>query len=129
MARNILVVDDDDDVLSTVRKTLENAGLTVETVSSGRACIDKIKEGFQGLILLDISMPEMDGWDTIREIVEKDLYKDIIICMCTGQDNPSEKMNPFKEYVLDYLRKPFNYTNIDDTNFIEKIREYLSYLD
>ena len=124
MARDIMVVDDDASVLYTLRKTLENAGLTVETVSSGRACINKIKEGFQGLILMDIDMPEMDGWDTIREIVEKDLYKDIIICMLTGHDKPSEKMNPFKEYVLDYLRKPFDYSN-----FIEIIREYLTYLD
>ena len=124
MARNVLIVDDDDSVLHILRKTLENADLTVETASSGRACINKIQEGFRGLILMDIVMPEMDGWDTIREIVEKDLYKDIIICMLTGQDNPSEKMNPFKEYVLDYLRKPFDYTN-----FVEIIREYLSYLD
>lgn len=124
MAHNIMVVDDDASVLYTLRKTLENAGLTVETVSSGRACINKLKEGFKGLILMDIVMPEMDGWDTIREIVEKDLYKDIIICMLTGQDKLSEKMNPFKEYVLDYLRKPFNYKN-----FVEIIREYLTYLD
>ena len=75
MARNILVVDDDASVLYTVRKVLESAGLSVDTASSGDDCIQKLKEGFKGLILMDIVMPNKDGWDTIREIVDKDLYK------------------------------------------------------
>ena len=124
MAHNILVVDDDSSVLHTVRKILENAGLSVDTVTNGDDCIHKLQDGFKGLILMDIVMPGKDGWDTIGEIVDKGLYKDIIICMLTGQDMPGEKMSPLKEYVLDYIRKPFDYTK-----FVDIIREYLSYLN
>jgi CheY-like chemotaxis protein len=124
MARKILVVDDDSSVLYTVKKVLENSGLSVDTVTSGDDCIKKLEEGFKGLILMDIVMPDKDGWDTIGEIIEKNLFKDIIICMLTGQDMPGEKMNPLKEYVLDYIRKPFDYTK-----FVEIIEEYLSYLE
>ena len=123
MAQNILVVDDDASVLYTVKKVLESSGLTVDTVNSGDDCIKKLQEGFKGLILMDIVMPNKDGWDTIREIIDKDLYNDIIICMLTGQEMTGEKMNPLKEYVLDYIRKPFDYTK-----FVEIIKEYLSYL-
>jgi CheY-like chemotaxis protein len=124
MAHNILVVDDDPSVLYTVKKVLESSGLSVETADNGQACINKLEQGFKGLILMDIVMPNMDGWDTIREIIDRGLYKDIIICMLTGQDMPSEKMNPFKEYIMDYIRKPFDYAN-----FVEIIRQYLSYLE
>jgi len=93
------------------------------TAESGEKCIEVLEKGFRGLILMDIMMPEMDGWETIQKIIDKDLMKDNIICMLTGKDDPGEKMNPLKEYVLDYIRKP-----IDNENFIDIIKGYLKYL-
>ena len=123
MKPRILIVDDDEAVLFTVSNILENDQLASLTVDSGEKCIEELEKGFKGLILMDILMPEMDGWDTIQQIVDKNLLEDNVICMLTGKDEPGEKMNPLKEYVLDYIRKP-----IDTEKFIDIIKGYLEYL-
>ena len=57
---------------------------------------------------MDVMMPDMNGWDTIRKIVESDLYEGNIIVMLTALDAPDNKMDGIQEYVTDYLTKPFN---------------------
>jgi DNA-binding response OmpR family regulator len=124
MRPSILIVDDDAALLRTVQRMLEYANYDTITVNSGKACILELEKGFKGLILMDIIMPVMDGWDTIREIVSKGLHEGVLICMLTGKDEPDEKMNPLKEYVLDYIRKP-----IDQKIFLDIIKGYLEYLE
>lgn len=120
----VLVVDDDSSILNTVRCILENNGLTVRTAGSGRACIEELEKGFKGLVLMDIVMPETDGWDTIEEAVNKGLSEGILFCMLTGKDVPDAKMDYLKEYVLDYITKPFNLVEL-----VSVVKEYLSYLN
>jgi CheY-like chemotaxis protein len=95
----------------------------VDTAENGNECLEILEKGFSGLILMDVVMPKMDGWDTIEEIVNRDLVKNTIIVMLTGELEPSKKMDHLKEYVLDYITKPFDYKN-----FVNIVREYLSYL-
>jgi DNA-binding response OmpR family regulator len=68
-------------------------------------------------------MPEMDGWDTIQNLVDKGMVKGNIICMLTGKEATDERMKMFKEYILDYIRKPF-----DHQKLTELVKEYLAYL-
>jgi len=123
MRYGVLLVDDDPSVRHTVSRILKSAHVNIKSVTSGRECLKELERGFKGLILMDIVMPEMDGWDTIKEIVDRGRYKDIIICMLTGKEEPDIKMDRLKEYVLDYIRKPF-----DTIKFVELVKEYLSYL-
>lgn len=123
MKTKVLIVDDDPSLIHTVEKILERAGIQTEAAFSGKECIKALENGFRGLILMDIIMPEMDGWDTIQEIIEKDLHQDVLICMLTGKEEPDEKMNTLKEFVLDYIRKP-----IDTHNFLEVVQGYLQYI-
>ncbi len=123
MKNDVLIVDDDRSVIRTVKRILTRAGLNVYVAESGEECLNHLEKGFQGLILMDIIMPEMDGWDTIDEIVKRGLMKDIIICMLTGKDEPGERMESLKEYVIDYIRKPFNMETLVDV-----VKNYLSYL-
>ena len=123
MKNSILVVDDDPSVLYTVKHILEKANFTVFTASSGKECLEVLQKGFKGLILMDVVMPEMDGWDTVKEIVERGFINDVIICMLTGVEEPDTRMDALKEYVLDYLRKPF-----DTQNLVAIVKDYLSYL-
>ena len=123
MTKKVLVVDDDDVVRHTVKRVLEQDGFEVTTVEGGQACLDILKEGFHGLILMDIVMPEMDGWETIEEMIKTGYADNNIVCMLTGQETPDEKMDQLKEYVLDYIKKPFN-----NRELVDIVKQYLSYL-
>lgn len=124
MDQNVMVVDDEPSVRYSVRRILENAGFKVIEVEDGKTCIKLLKEGFKGLILMDIAMPDMDGWDTIQSLVDQDLAQGNIICMLTGKEKPDPKMDKLKEYILDYIRKPFKHQQL-----VEIVEEYLSYLN
>jgi CheY-like chemotaxis protein len=119
----VMVVDDDRMVQMTVRRVLESTGLQVTTADDGEACIRELEKGFEGLILMDIIMPGMDGWDTIQTLVDKGMVKGNIICMLTGKESPDDRMKTLKEYVLDYIRKP-----IEQQKFTQLVKEYLAYL-
>ena len=123
MDHAVLVVDDDASVLNTVRRILEMHDIEVYTANSGGACIEKLREGFKGVVLVDIVMPEMDGWDTIQAAVEKGLNQNVIFIMLTGKEVPDIKMDYLKEYVLDYITKPF-----DTKRLASVVKEYLVYL-
>jgi CheY-like chemotaxis protein len=107
MGKKILVVDDDPYILITLRELFENYGYEVYTVPNGKDCIDELKHGFKGVVLMDIMMPIMSGWDTIRQIVKEELYKGIIISMLTAKDVPDPDFNELKKYIKDYITKPF----------------------
>ena len=123
MNRNVMIVDDDSSILYTVKRMLESADMTVTTASNGRTCLEELKKGFKGLILMDIMMPDMDGWDTVKEIVDQGFLDGIIICMLTGKKVPDQKMDKLKEYVLDYITKP-----LQKHKFVSIVEEYLSFL-
>lgn len=123
MQQSVLVVDDDPCVLNTVRRILENDGLAVFTASSGLACVEELEKGFRGLVLMDIVMPEMDGWDTIEAAVNKGLTDGILFCMLTGKEIPDPKMDYLKEYVVDYIIKPFHLAKL-----VSVVKECLSFL-
>jgi DNA-binding response OmpR family regulator len=72
---------------------------------------------------MDITMPDMDGWDTVQCIVEEELYEGCIISMLTGLHVPGPKLDGLKEYVIDYITKPFDPTELADT-----VVKYLAYL-
>lgn len=120
---HVLVVDDEPMVLYSVKRILESAEIDVDTADSGQTCLETLRKGFKGLILMDIIMPGMDGWDTINAIVEEGFAEGNIICMLTGKEEPDEKMEKLKEYVLDYIRKPFQKDQL-----LSIVTEYLNYL-
>ena len=116
-----MVVDDDPYILITLRELFEKRGFEVYTVPTGKDCIDELKHGFQGVILLDIMMPIMSGWDTIREIVNEELiHRGIIISMLTAKDLPDPDFNELKVYIKDYITKPF-----DPEELVSIVKNYL----
>lgn len=109
MDKRIMVVDDDPDILITIRKIFENEGYEVFTVDSGKDCINELERGFRGVILIDIMMPFMDGWDTIEEITKRGFIKDVIISILTAKGTPDhKKMRGLESYIYDYITKPFD---------------------
>ena len=107
MEKKVLVVDDDIAIRMSVQMVFEDVGYQVVVAESGKNCLEILKNGYKGVILMDIMMPDMDGWDTIQAIVDQNLLEGIIIAMLSAKDEADEKMNPMKKYIADYLEKPF----------------------
>ena len=121
--QRVMVVDDAMGIREGVKAILESAGIGVIAVGSGQDCIEEMAKGFRGVILMDIDMPSMNGWDTIREMVSRDYIEGNIISMLTGWDVPGEGMEGLQEHVLDYITKPF-----DPTELVTTVQGYLAHL-
>lgn len=121
--KKVMIVDDDPSILIALRELLEPEGFEVTIVDCGMDCIEEIKKGFRGVILMDIMMPVMDGWDTIKEIVDRGYAAGNIIAILTAKDVPDQKMEGLKEYVIDYMTKPF-----DPKELVANVKEYFAYL-
>ena len=124
MSNRIMIVDDNEYVRASVEIICESVELGLTCAASGPECLDQLESGFRGVILMDIMMPDMDGWDTIREIVKRGLYGGNIIVMLTGMGEPDSKMDGLQEYVSDYMTKPFG-----PDQLIESLQYYLTLLD
>jgi CheY-like chemotaxis protein len=123
MSNKIMIVDDNEYVRASVEIVCQSVGLELTSAAGGAECLSHLEKGFRGVILMDIMMPEMDGWDTIREIVKKRLFPGNIVVMLTGMGEPDDKMDGLQEYVTDYITKPFG-----PDQLIESLQYYLTLL-
>lgn len=82
MAR-ILVVDDNPDVRAVIRMTLEKENHEIQEAENGVIALEMIKEDKPDLVILDVMMPEIDGWKVAKTIKENPLLKDIPIVILT----------------------------------------------
>ena len=109
MKKKVMVVDDEADILTSLRTVFERQNFEVITVESGFKCLEELEKGFKGVVLMDIMMPEMDGWDTIKEIVKRGFMKNIAIEIITGiGTRDHNKMNGFESFIQDYHTKPLD---------------------
>ncbi len=102
----IMVVDDEPDTVDLIKLVLETEGFEVIPAYSGRECLEKLKVEKPALVLLDIMMPEMDGWEVFHRIKEK--HSELPVAMLTVRDKDIDKMLGL--HVLkadDYITKPF----------------------
>ena len=107
MQRTILVVDD----ISTNRKILEralrSAGYAVRQATSGSHAIELIQESAPDLILLDIGMPDLDGYAVCETIKQDETLKDIPIIFISALEATFDKVKAFDVGGVDYITKPF----------------------
>jgi len=109
MGKKLMIVDDDPDILITIRTIFEEQGYEVFTVDSGKDCLKELEKGFKGVILMDIMMPFMDGWDTIKQIIKKGFAPNVTISIVTAKGTPQhEKMKGLEPFIHDYIPKPFD---------------------
>lgn len=123
MHSDVMIVDDNDFIRETVEMLFDSNGISIVTAASGQECLACLRLGFRGIILMDIMMPVMDGWDTIREIVSQGMYEGNIIVMLTAKGEPDMKMDGIQEYVTDYITKPFDSrTLLDAVDSYDRLR-------
>jgi DNA-binding response OmpR family regulator len=100
----VLVIDDDDDIRGLVAELLQRSGLEVEQAGDGRAGLRAFHQSSPDLVLLDVSMPELDGWQTLERI--RDL-SDVPVMMLTARGAELERVRGLQAGADDYMVKPF----------------------
>ncbi len=105
MAKTILHVDDEPDVLALVKVVLEREGYQVVSAESGKDCLDALKKQKVDLILLDIMMPKMSGWEVLKK-VKKDYPKVKVVFLTVVKINEKMLADLIKDGLTDYIQKP-----------------------
>lgn len=105
--KRILLVDDEPDTLKVVKTILEKAGFEVICAKGGKSALKQIDLNGFNLVLLDIMMPDMSGWDLFTRISKiNPAYKFIFL---TVLEVSEARLKQFKEYgIKDYITKPFD---------------------
>jgi len=102
--RRVLVVDDDDDIRLLLHELLSGAGYLVETAQDGRAALRVFHEHPTDVVVLDLSMPELDGFETLERL--RDL-SDVPVILLTARSSEIDKVRGFRAGADDYVVKPF----------------------
>ena len=121
----IMVVDDAAYARGMCTKTLTQVGYQVVEAASGEEAIAKYKMARVDAVLLDITMPDMDGVQTLRELIEFDA--DARVAMCTAMDQQSIIIECLKAGAKDFLAKPFSSAQVVD--MVEKMLGQASRLE
>lgn len=105
MKNNILIVDDDVDLSSIIQKYLENEGYLIDRLYKGAQAFNQLKKSEYCLIILDIMLPDLDGFSILQMIREK---YNIPILMLTAKNEEGDKIKGLSLGADDYLTKPFS---------------------
>ncbi len=105
MPTRVLIIEDDANIAELIRLYLEKDGFAVTLASDGRRGVDTFFNIRPDIVLLDIMLPEMDGWEVCREIRKNDKTP---IIMLTAKDETSDKVTGLELGADDYISKPFD---------------------
>ena len=121
--KRVMIVDDEPDVLISLKTVFQRQNYDVITVSNGSECLKELEKGFRGVVLMDLMMPVMDGWETINQIVKRGYTKNVAIEIITGKGTKDyQKMSILGSYIFDYLAKPLNIEHLLAS--VEKCNQY-----
>jgi DNA-binding response OmpR family regulator len=121
MPKKILLVDDEEDIVNLVRLILEDAGYVVTTTTDGREALKKLQNERYDLLLLDIMMPFLSGWELLEQLRNDASTKDLPVAMLTARASPQDDMHPHPTDYCDYITKPF-----EPEDLLRRIRHILS---
>jgi DNA-binding response OmpR family regulator len=107
MAKKILAVDDEESIRNLVAVTLRNRGFEVETAVDGEGAIDKALLWQPDLIILDVMMPKMNGWEARKRLRENEKTKGIPIIILSAVGEFESQLAGMQSDNDDYLTKPF----------------------
>ena len=105
MAKKVLVVDDEKLIVKGIRFNLEQDGMEVDCAYDGEEAVEKAKENKYDIILLDLMLPKMDGFEVCQHIRE---FSDMPIVMLTAKGDDMDKILGLEYGADDYITKPFN---------------------
>src|SRR3990172_9364098 len=107
MKETILVVDDEANIVELARLYLMQEGYRVESAGDGRTALEKVDALRPALMVLDLMLPRVDGWEVCRRVRAGD-QPDLPIIMLTARDDDVDKIVGLELGADDYMTKPFN---------------------
>jgi putative two-component system response regulator len=120
MEKVIFVVDDADTSLQVTKEALSNK-YTVHTISSGERALKMLDKVVPHLILLDIDMPEMDGFEVMEHLMSNEIYTQIPVIFLSAMKDQMVIQKSFGLGAVDFVRKPF-----DAATLLEKVRAHIT---
>jgi len=116
-----MVIDDEPDLVEVVKLILESDGYMVITAGGGEEALDEIEKEKPDLVLLDIIMPRMDGWEVFSRIKSNPKTHEIPVIMLTAKDQRIDKLIGLHVVCVDdYITKPFGRAEL-----LERIKRVL----
>ena len=104
----VLVVDDEPDIVALVAYHLAKAGYRVATASSGTDALDSVRRERPSLIVLDLMLPGMSGYELLEQLRASDATRDVAVLMLTARREESDRIQGLSLGADDYLTKPFS---------------------
>lgn len=108
----IMVVDDDEVLRTMMKQLLESSGFICEIARDGLEALKIASEYNPDLVILDVSMPNLDGYETCRMLREKDKNMEIPIIFLSAKAELEDRIYGFKMGADDYVTKPFSYDEL-----------------
>lgn len=119
MEKKILIVDDEPNILLSLEFIISRAGFTVRTAEDGEQALQKSISWSPDLILLDINMPKLDGFEVCQRLRENPIFDKTKIVFLTAKGRQVEKEKGLALGADDYISKPFSNQLVIDT--VEKL--------
>ena len=104
----ILVVDDEEGIRILCRVNFELADYDVVEAADGAAALEAARTVAPDLILLDVMMPAMDGWEVLHRLKADEATRDIPVVMLTARTSETDQLKAWGAGVLDFVQKPFD---------------------
>lgn len=117
----ILIVDDDASVRSVVATVLEDQNHNIRVATGGTEALQLVEQKLPDLMVLDLMMPDMDGWEVLRQLRRSGLKAKIRVLCLTGKSSERDYLQGWRLGVDDYLTKPF-----DPDDLLQATRQTLS---
>ena len=117
---HILIIDDEKDMVSVISLRLKGSGFNVSSANSGVEAIEYLKENRPDLIILDLMMPGIDGYEVLRKIRSNKNIKNTPVIMLTADSNQSDKVKGLEMGLDDFMTKPY-----DPEELLARIRSVL----
>jgi signal transduction histidine kinase len=108
----ILIVDDNPNNLQVLTSILQTGGFKVRPALSGALALRSLESQLPDLILLDVRMPGMDGYEACRQIKARDETRDIPVLFISAMNEVEDKLRAFRVGAVDYITKPFQFEEV-----------------
>lgn len=119
--QRILIVDDEEDIINLLRLILEDAGYEVHSCTDGVEALTRMQNEPFDLVLLDIMMPVLTGWDVLEELRNHSTTKNVPVAILTARASPRDDDSEYPKDFCDYITKPF-----EAEDLLSRIKQILS---